>query len=811
MTGSDARRWASLPIAVALLSIGMRTAGAQGSAEDYARSARLAAAARSAARPGDVQPQWIGNGPRFWYRNQRAEGTVWILVDPTTKTRKEFASRDALRRAVGADLAEATLPMRTVRPTVRDGGDESAIRFENRLSVPVTIEWFAGNGRWNAYGSIAPGGSRSQHTFAGHVWSAKAPDGRHIGYWQAIADPAVAVVAANGATSSEPEPEPAGKSRDGRWRVRTVDFNLVLVPSDGSSSPRTLTRDGTADDAYRVEDVWWSPDGKRLVAFRTEAAQKHPVHIVESSPSDQVQPRLKTLEYLKPGDRIARPRPVIVDIDSGAIRPVSENLFPNPWSLVRLGTDPWADGVTWSKDGRAFWFVHNERGHQRMRLLRVDAETAAVSIIVEETSPTFIDYADKFLARHLPAFDAILWMSERDGWNHLYLFDATTGGLRNRVTRGEWVVRDVERVDDATGTVWFRAMGIRPGQDPYQIHHARVGIDGENLTILTEGDGTHSVRWSPDGSVLVDTWSRVDFAPVVEVRDGRDGRRLLELERSVPPGGRSAAAPIPERFVAKGRDGRTEIWGVIHRPSNFDPKRRYPVVEQIYAGPQGYFVPKAWSNWHGNPQAIAELGFIVVQIDGMGTNWRSKAFHDVCARNLRDAGFPDRIAWMRAAAARRPWMDLTRVGIYGGSAGGQNALAALIWHGDFYKVAVADCGCHDNRMDKIWWNELWMGWPVGPAYADNSNVVHAGRVTGKLMLVVGELDDNVDPASTMQVASALVKADRDFDLLVIPGAGHGAAETPYGKRRRMDFLVRHLLAVEPRWGGAGSPTERKPR
>jgi dipeptidyl aminopeptidase/acylaminoacyl peptidase len=185
-------------------------------------------------------------------------------------------------------------------------------------------------------------------------------------------------------------------------------------------------------------------------------------------------------------------------------------------------------------------------------------------------------------------------------------------------------------------------------------------------------------------------------------------------------------------------------------------------------------------------------------MDGMGTSHRSKAFHDVCWKNLGDSGFPDRIAWIRAAAAKYRELDLTRVGIYGGSAGGQSSTRALLAHGDFYHVAVSDCGCHDNRMDKIWWNEQWMGWPIGPHYAEQSNVTQAHRLTGKLLLIVGELDRNVDPSSTMQVASALVKADKDFDLLVIPGAGHGSAETPYGRRRRADFLVRHLLGVEPR-------------
>jgi len=226
--------------------------------------------------------------------------------------------------------------------------------------------------------------------------------------------------------------------------------------------------------------------------------------------------------------------------------------------------------------------------------------------------------------------------------------------------------------------------------------------------------------------------------------------------------------------------------------------RRYPVVEKIYAGPHGAHVPKGFRAWR-EPQALAELGFVVVQIDGMGTNWRSKAFHDVCWQNLKDAGFPDRIAWLKAAAKKYNYLDLTRVGIYGGSAGGQNALGALLFHPDFYHAAAADCGCHDNRMDKIWWNELWMSWPIGPHYEEQSNVTQAHRLEGELLLIVGELDRNVDPASTMQVVDALIRADEDFELLVMPGVGHGAGGTEYGTRRRRDFFVRHLLGKEPRW------------
>jgi dipeptidyl aminopeptidase/acylaminoacyl peptidase len=278
---------------------------------------------------------------------------------------------------------------------------------------------------------------------------------------------------------------------------------------------------------------------------------------------------------------------------------------------------------------------------------------------------------------------------------------------------------------------------------------------------------------------------------VVELRRANDGTLVTELARADDTALRQQGWQCPERFVAKGRDGQTDIYGVIVRPSKFDPTKKYPVLESIYAGPHDFFVPKAFFT-SSNKTAMAELGFIVVSIDGMGTNWRNKKFHDVCWKNLSDSGFPDRVAWIKAAAATRPEFDLTRVGLFGGSAGGQSTLAGLLHHGDFYKAGVADCGCHDNRMDKIWWNEAWMGWPVDESYARNSNVTHAAKLTGKLLLVVGELDHNVDPASTAQVVAALEKAGKDFEFLPIMNSDHGAAESPYGKYRRAQFLIRNL-------------------
>jgi dipeptidyl aminopeptidase/acylaminoacyl peptidase len=386
-------------------------------------------------------------------------------------------------------------------------------------------------------------------------------------------------------------------------------------------------------------------------------------------------------------------------------------------------------------------------------------------------------------------------MSERDGWNHLYRIDAASGSVLNQITKGPWVVRQVERVDDHRRQVWFRAGGIVPGQDPYYLHLCRVNFDGSGLLILTEGNGTHSWEFSPQGSCFIDRWSRVDQPTITQLRESETGRLICDLEEGDMRPLLAEGWLPPQRFVAKGRDGKTDIYGILVRPTNFDPHRRYPVIEDIYAGPHGSFCPKTFGT-HNRMAELAELGFVVVKLDGMGTNHRSKAFHNVCWKNLGDSGFPDRIAWLRAAAGKHPQLDLDRVGIFGGSAGGQSALRALLAHGDFYRVAAADCGCHDNRMDKVWWNEQWMGYPIGPHYEAQSNVTQAHRLRGKLLLTVGELDRNVDPASTMQVVGALIKADKDFELIVVPGAGHGVGESPYCRRRRQEFFVRHLLAPD---------------
>ena len=322
-----------------------------------------------------------------------------------------------------------------------------------------------------------------------------------------------------------------------------------------------------------------------------------------------------------------------------------------------------------------------------------------------------------------------------------------------------------------TGRSYFSASGKEPG-DPYFTYYYRINFDGTGMMLLTEGEGNHEADFSPDHKYLVDTWSTVNTPPVSVLRKTEDGSRLMVIEEADISKLLETGIRLPEVFTAKGRDGVTDIWGIIIRPTDFDPSRKYPVIEDIYAGPHSSFVPKSFRPAATAMHQLAELGFIVVKIDGMGTSNRSKAFHDVCWKNIKDAGFPDRILWMKAAAEKYPYMDLERVGVYGTSAGGQNAAGAVLFHPEFYKVAVASCGCHDNRMDKMWWNEQWMGWPVGEEYAQSSNVDNAWRLKGRLLLINGEMDNNVDPASTMQVVNALIKANKEFEYVFLPGARH---------------------------------------
>lgn len=735
---------------------------AQGTRSDYDRAASLAARSRGKVLNLKVEPHWFGDEtPRLWYRRDLPNaGHQFILVDPGQKSRQPAFDHDKLAKALSARLTKEFKPTHLPFTRIEIADDLDSVRF-----------------------TIDNKGYRYQ------LESGELSD----------ADPLKPDDAPTERNRRDRERQRRGGEAPDRSKSVLVQNNNLILRYRSSGTEVALTSDGTADDPYD-SGVHWSPDSSMFVALKVRKAETHTVHLIESSPKDQVQPRLHSFDYLKPGDRIAHPRVCLFHVPAGpnetpsAMHPanvaaaIQDELFSNPWSI---------DEIRWDADSSRFTFAYNQRGHQILRIIAVDAKSRYASPIVNEQSNTFIDYAGKRFVDYLDESNEILWMSERNGWNHMYLYDSRSGQVKNQVTSGNWVVRGVEHVDQTKRQITFRAGGVFDGQDPYYIHYGRVNFDGTGLTWLTCGDGNHSVAFSPDRRFLVDTYSRVEQPPIIELRGADDGSLVCELERADWSALLETGWKAPERFVAKGRDDTTDIYGVIWRPTNFDAAKKYPVIEHIYAGPHSAFTPKSFQPYFP-PQGLCELGFIIVQMDGMGTSHRSKAFHDVCWKNLGDSGFPDRIAWIKAAAAKYPQMDISNVGIYGGSAGGQSSTRAMLAHADFYKVAVSDCGCHDNRMDKIWWNELWMGYPIGDHYSAQSNVTNANKLQGKLMLVVGELDRNVDPASTMQVINALVKADRDFDLLIIPGAGHGAAETPYGQRRRMDYFVRHLLGVEPR-------------
>lgn len=590
-------------------------------------------------------------------------------------------------------------------------------------------------------------------------------------------------------------------SPDGRHMAFLRDCNVWVkdLSDDGTSgnipsgnpvrgNERQLSFDGTEQDYYA--ELYWSPDSRKLATVRREYVKERQIPLRESAPEDQIQPELRWIDYAKPGDRLPQAVPVLIDVEDGTLMEVAMEPFLNQYFLT-FGQ--------WSADSRYFTFEYNQRGHQLYQLVAVSADDASVRILAEERTSTFVYYYN--LYRYYMDCGDILWISERDDWRHLYRIDAETGEM-TLLTPGNWNVREIYDVNEDKGYILFAANGMNAidekegtpeGEDPYNRHLMCLDLATLEITDLTPEAANHVVTFNPDMTVFTDVYSRPDMAPVSLLRD-IDGNTLMELQKADISALLATGWTMPEVFVAKGRDGKTDIWGTIFRPSDFNPRKKYPVVEYIYAGPHDSFVLKDFYAYTRFSRLV-ELGFIVVTIDGMGTDNRSKSFQDVAWRNLRDSGYPDRILWMQAAARKYRQMDISNVGVFGYSAGGQSTLAALLFFGDFYKVGVALCGCHDNRMDKIWWNEQWMGYPIGPWYSENSNVDNAWRLQGKLLLINGEMDDNVDPASTLQVVRALVKADKDFGQFYLPGYTHNLGDD-YVTRKVFEFFYKNIIDVQ---------------
>lgn len=731
----------------ALGSMSCTSLWAQGTVEDYNRAYELREKynAKHVLYAG-VVPHWVDQTSAFWYVRQTEKGKEYVKVDAASKTRTALFDQQkmaaALTEKAGREINAYNLPLQNCRLNI----SLDTLRFQlDGKFWAYSIK----NNRLLDEGAIPPRGKE-----------------RH---WMEVDD--------------EKEGRPV-TSPDGKWTAFIKNDN-VYVCEVATGKEKQLSQDGTLSNYYSSY-IQWSPDSKSVVSCRIRPVEKRYVYYVESSPADQAQPKLHKQEYAKPGDELRFKVPCIFEVESGRRLIPSTELFSHQYEL---------SGPMWNADSKAITFEYNERGHKVYRVLEMSAVDGSVRTLIEEKEEKYVNYP-RIYRNYLSDGKRIIWSSERDNYNHLYLYDRATGKPLNQITKGEWYVRGVQHVDEANEVIYFSANGMKKGEDPYLIHYYKINIDGSNLVELTPEEGMHQCWYSSDYKYLVDVYSKVDQAPIAVLRDAKNGKIRMQLDKADISALLANGWKAPEVFSAKGRDGKTDMWGVIYRPSNFDPSKKYPVIEYIYSGPGDQYVPKTFSSYNWWMTSLAELGFIVVQVDGMTTSFRSKEFEEVCYKNLKDAGLPDHIAWIKAAAQKYPYMDIDRVGIFGCSAGGQESTGAVLFHPEFYKAAYSACGCHDNRMDKIWWNELWMGYPVDESYSACSNVDNAHLLSRPLMLVVGELDDNVDPASTMQVANALIKANKDFELVVIPGAHHTMGED-FGEHKRYDFFVRHLMGITP--------------
>ncbi len=707
---------------------------------NYARADRLRTLYQGKAYKLTIEPNWIDDY-HFWYRTDVRGERQFVLVDALLGSRKPAFDHARLAKSLGAITKAKVTAAHLMIDRLKFSDDMRAVTFSmnsDRYRANLTTY------------EVEPS-----------------------------TEPAPPTDTARPAVANRRRPRTReGDSPDGKWTA-TIKEGRIVVDSRGAQTASFSTATNPTGVSY--SQLTWSPDSRHLVGLKVLPGDHKAVYLVQSSPSGGGRAVLRSRPYDLPGDKLDVNEVWLLDVVDKSEKKVEADPMEIDFEV----------GVHWNTSGAAFTYEKTDRGNTRFRIFEVSAASGAVKTILDYQPKTFVDQTTRW-SQYLKN-DDILWRSEKDGWNRLYYVHRPSNEV-TPITTGDWVVRAVDRVDEEHRQIWFQASGVHPGEDPYFLHFFRVGFDGTGLTELTPGTGTHTVQFSPSRRYIIDTYSAINSPPTHELRNADSGALVAKLETADVRDLAQLGWRAPEPFVAKGRDGQTDIYGVVYRPTNFDPSRKYPIVENIYAGPQDSFVPKAFGTFN-YMQSVAELGFVVIQCDGMGTRNRSKAFHDVCWKNLADAGFPDRIAWMKALAAKYPQVDINRVGVFGTSAGGQNSTGAVLFHPEFYKVAVSSCGCHDNRMDKYWWNEQWMG-TVGPHYEEQSNITNAFRLKGRLLLMVGELDTNVPPESTYRLVDALIKAGKDFEFVDLPGLDHTSGGT-FGERKRRDFFVKNLLGVDP--------------
>ena len=756
---------------------------------DYARAERfLAPAINPLVIGGQVSANWLP-GDVFWYRYQVPDGYEFILVDPVARSRRPAFDHARLAAALstaakGTYTAHA-LPFRSIAFS----SDMKSVSFDLDAR------------RWRC--DVA---------------------GRHCA--EVPAEAAAPETAAAGRQGRRGQARIDVPSPDGRMSAFIRDWNL-WVRNLATGQERQLTSDGEKDFGYATDNagwsssdraiVLWSPDSKRIATYQQDERKVGEMYLVNTPVSPVTHPSLRVSKFPLPGDAtVAMLHRVIVDAGSGHVVRLQ---MPPDFHRATLGDDVSLDDWKWSPDGRQFAFISTSRDHKEAVLRVADASTGSVRTVMSEKVAT--QYESRIGCQILWSSGEVLWYSERDNWGHLYLYDLATGALKRQVTSGDGPVMQMLRLDEQARTVWFEAQGRERGEDPYFRHAYRVGLDGSGYTSLTPLVSDHAVQISPSGRFVIDTYSQPDQEPAIALRDG-NGKFVMMIEKADISRLRAIGWQPPMPIRMKAHDGKTDIYGLLFRPTNFDPARKYPIVNNVYPGPQtGSTGSRAFAAARGDRQALAELGFIVVTIDGMGTPGRSKAFQDAYYGAMgRDNTIPDQIAGMKELAARFPWIDLSRAGIWGHSGGGFATTTAMFRFPGFFQAGIAESGNHDQRLNEDDWGERYQGLVTRGAdgtdsYAAEANEAFAKNLQGHLLLAHGTMDTNVPPYQTMLVADALIKANKDFDLLLLPNQNHGyGSASAYMMRRRWDYFVKWLVGVEPpkeyRMDGAPTPPPREP-
>jgi dipeptidyl-peptidase 4 len=603
-------------------------------------------------------------------------------------------------------------------------------------------------------------------------------------------------------------------SPDGTKAAFIRNWNL-WVRDVATNREMQVTTDGVKDFGYATDNagwthsdravVLWSPDSKKLATFQQDQRNVGEMYLVRTKVGH---PELLAWKYPLPGDSIIPMiHRVVIDLSGTTPRVVRLKMGPDEHRSsvcdhIYCG-GKFAD-VEWFPDGSTVAFLSNSRDHKVATLRVADANTGDVRDVLEEKVATqFESGARDQNWRILPASNEVIWYSDRSDWGQLYLYDLATGRLKHQITSGEGTVATIERLDAKSRTIWFTATGKVPGRDPYFRHLYKASLDGRQQTLLTPEDGDHQISLSPDGARFVDSWSRPDLAPTAVLRDANSGKLIATLEKADISKLTAAGWKPPTRITVKDRNGKWDLHGLLWTPTTLDSTKKYPIINYIYPGPQsGSVGSRSFTPATRDNQALAELGFIVVAIDGTGNPSRSKSFQDAYYGRMGDNTLPDQIAGMKELAQRYRFIDIDRVGIWGHSGGGFATAGAMFRYPDFFKVGIAESGNHDNRNYEDDWGERYHGLLVRNGASDNyeaeANQTFAKDLKGKLLLAHGTLDDNVPPDNTLLVVDALIKAGKDFDLLMIPNAAHGfGAASNYMMRRRWDYFVQHLMGATP--------------